>query len=252
MHSLFVIAAIGVFLGVVVFWTLAMVAALRSFGTNVPFSLGFRFYRRNEPELLNSLRSRSINVYVAISGLLLFACPLFAGLTAYDYVVRHWVEHSTYGLNGAVGSVVALLVLGIAGVWVSLNDWQKSTESGIGLAVLVVLVLKVSTDTMGAFYALAFLVPAVLCCSLVYFGIRRIRYAFAGTGRRYPKRRDMGATTNFIAEQFVPSERYKAQQVDIAREVAAAGLNPEQIASPFFAPVLSSGEKPKNDKKRKP
>lgn len=59
----------------------------------------------------------------------------------------------------------------------------------------------------------------------------------------------MGAESDSIAEQFVPSERYKAQQRVMAQTLIAAGLTPEQIASMFFVPVdLPSDEKPKNER----
>jgi hypothetical protein len=65
--------------------------------------------------------------------------------------------------------------------------------------------------------------------------------------RGSPDRRGMGAQSDFIAEQFVPSEHYKAQQMAMARRLSAAGLDPEQIASMFLVPVdLLSGEKPKD------
>jgi hypothetical protein len=108
MRSLFVIAAAGVFLGAVVFWNLAVVAVLRSLRINLPFSLAFHFYKRKEPELLKALKDRSVNTYVVISGLLLFACPLFAGLTAYGYVIRRYVEHSAYGLTYFAGLILSL------------------------------------------------------------------------------------------------------------------------------------------------
>jgi hypothetical protein len=174
MRFLFVIAAVGVFLGAVVLWNLAMIAAVRFFRINLPFSLTFHFYKRKEPELLKALKGRSINTYVVISGFLLFACPLFAGLTAYDYVVHRSVDHSTYGLNYVVGSVVSLVLLGIGGVWISISNWQKSAESGLGLAILAILVLKVSTDIMGGLAMVSLLVPTVLTCSFVYFcGFRK-------------------------------------------------------------------------------
>jgi hypothetical protein len=65
--------------------------------------------------------------------------------------------------------------------------------------------------------------------------------------RGYPDRRGMGAQSDFIAEQFVPSERYKAQQMAMVQRLIATGLNPEQLAGMFFIPVdLLSGEKPKD------
>jgi len=55
----------------------------------------------------------------------------------------------------------------------------------------------------------------------------------------------MGAKDDFIAEQFVPTEDYKARQMEMVQRLMAAGLNPEEIASMFLVPYdLLSGEKP--------
>jgi hypothetical protein len=54
--------------------------------------------------------------------------------------------------------------------------------------------------------------------------------------RGYPDRRGMGAQSDFIAEQFVPSEDYKAQQTEMVQKLIAAGMSPEQIATMFFVP----------------
>jgi hypothetical protein len=65
--------------------------------------------------------------------------------------------------------------------------------------------------------------------------------------RGYPDRRGMGAQSDFIAEQFVPSEDYKAQQVAMVQRLIAAGVNSAQLERMFFVPVdLLSGEKPKD------
>ena len=125
---MFVITAVGVFLGVVVFWNLAVVAVLRCFRIRLPFSLPLHFFKRKHPELLRALEGRPVNRYVIISGLLMSACPLFAALTAYDYVVRRWMEHSPYGLNYILGSVASLVLLGICGVRISIGHWQKSAR----------------------------------------------------------------------------------------------------------------------------
>ena len=64
--------------------------------------------------------------------------------------------------------------------------------------------------------------------------------------RGYPDRRGMGAQSDFIAEQFVPSEQYKAQQMAMVQKLIASGVNPEQVASMFFVPFdLLQNEKPK-------
>lgn len=65
--------------------------------------------------------------------------------------------------------------------------------------------------------------------------------------RGYPDRRGMGAQSDFIAEQFVPDEQYKAQQAAMVERLIAAGVDPEQIARMFFIPVdLLPGKKTKD------
>ena len=54
--------------------------------------------------------------------------------------------------------------------------------------------------------------------------------------RGYPDRRGMGAQSDFIAEQFVPSEAYKAQQLAMVRRLLASGASREQIAVMFSVP----------------
>ena len=62
--------------------------------------------------------------------------------------------------------------------------------------------------------------------------------------RGYPDRRGMGAQSDFIAEKFVPSEHYKAQQMAMVQKLIGAGINPKQVASMFFVPfgLLQTGE----------
>jgi hypothetical protein len=43
----------------------------------------------------------------------------------------------------------------------------------------------------------------------------------------------MRAESDFIAERFVPSEHYKAQQMAMSQKLTAAGLNPEKVADMF-------------------
>ena len=69
--------------------------------------------------------------------------------------------------------------------------------------------------------------------------------------RGSPDRRGMGAQSDFIAQQFVPSERYKAQQIAMVQSLVAAGLSPEQLAKMFFVPVdLPAGAKPNDEMSR--
>ena len=49
--------------------------------------------------------------------------------------------------------------------------------------------------------------------------------------RGWADRRGMGAQSDFISEQFVPSERYNAQQRAMAEALIAAGLNPCEFDS---------------------
>ncbi len=67
--------------------------------------------------------------------------------------------------------------------------------------------------------------------------------------RGYPDRRGMGAQSDFIAEQFVPSEEYKAQQAAMVQKLVAAGVGPEQLEGMFFIPAeRPSSRKPKDKK----
>jgi len=52
-----------------------------------------------------------------------------------------------------------------------------------------------------------------------------------------PFLRGMGGKEDFVAEQFVPSEQYRARQMEMARELIASGLDPEVVAGMFAVPV---------------
>jgi hypothetical protein len=119
------IAALGACLGAIVLWELAMIAALRLFGTKLPFSVAFHIHPRRQHELLAALKGRRKDTFVFISGFLLLACPLFLGLTASDYIVNRSAGHPAYGLNYIVGSVVAFVLMSAAGVWTSASSWNK-------------------------------------------------------------------------------------------------------------------------------
>jgi hypothetical protein len=223
MRFVFVSAAVCVFVGAAISWNVATVAVLRILDIDLSFSLPFHFYRRTAPEVLNALKGRTINAYVVVSGLLLFACPLFAGLSAYDYVVHRYVQHATFGLKYVLASVASLVLLAVLGVWVSIGHWQNRAESGIGVAMLAILVLKVSTDLTDPLTAVTFLLPTAVCCSFVYFGVRRIRGRLSG--KQYPTRRDMGVQRNFVSEKFVPSENPTAEKVAMVQKLVASGVN---------------------------
>jgi hypothetical protein len=52
-----------------------------------------------------------------------------------------------------------------------------------------------------------------------------------------PFSRGMGGTDDFIAEQFVPSDEYKAQQKALVQKLLASGLSLEQVAEMFLVPT---------------
>jgi hypothetical protein len=62
--------------------------------------------------------------------------------------------------------------------------------------------------------------------------------------RGYPDRRGFWAESDFIAEQFVPSERHRAQQQIIAQTLIAVGLKPEQIAEMLSVPAETAAPLP--------
>jgi hypothetical protein len=244
MRYQFLLVAVGAFLASSILWNLAMVAALRLFRIDLPYSLPFRLFRHKEPNLLQAIHGRSINEYVVISGVLLFACPLLAGLSAYDSVARRFIEHSTYGMKDVAFSLAWFALLGLCGVWTSIRHWQRSRESGIGFAMAAILVVKVATDIMGALMAVVLLTPTALVCAFIYFGVRSMKRA---DGRRRTTSRSSGPESNFVAEQFVPSDEYRAQQAGMAQKLAAAGLNSEQIQSMFLLPIDAPSGETKKD-----
>jgi orotate phosphoribosyltransferase len=66
--------------------------------------------------------------------------------------------------------------------------------------------------------------------------------------RGYPDRRGMGAESDAVSEQFVPNERYKAQQRGMVETLTAAGLNPQKIAGMLSVPVdLPPAERAKGE-----
>jgi hypothetical protein len=71
--------------------------------------------------------------------------------------------------------------------------------------------------------------------------------------RGYPDQRGLWAESDSIAEQFAPSESYKAQQRLMVQTLLAAGLSPEQVAGMLFFPVdLPSGEEASEEKQENP
>ncbi len=70
--------------------------------------------------------------------------------------------------------------------------------------------------------------------------------AFMAKQRGYPDRRGMGAQSDFIAEVFVPNERYRVRQQTMVDRLMATGVSTEQLATMFLVPFdLLSLEKPR-------
>jgi hypothetical protein len=119
------LAAIGGCLGAIILWQLAVVAALRLFGMELPFSLAFRTHPQRENVLLAAFAGSRKDTFILISGFLLFACPWFLGLTVFDFIVKRSAGYPSYGLNYIVGSIVVLLLMIVCGIWTSASSWNK-------------------------------------------------------------------------------------------------------------------------------
>ena len=52
--------------------------------------------------------------------------------------------------------------------------------------------------------------------------------------RGWPDRRGMGAQSDFIAEQFIPSDSYKAQQARMTQALLTSGVPPKQLEDLFL------------------
>jgi hypothetical protein len=125
------LGAVAVLLGVIALWNVTVVAVLRGLGIRLPFSLPFRYYPRNEQGLLEALKGKQRTRYVLISGLFLFAFPLFAGLIAADYFIRRFIEHSRFNANYFSGSVVIFVLLSVTGIWNSVHNWKRFPEKSL-------------------------------------------------------------------------------------------------------------------------
>ncbi len=129
MHFLLWAVAIGAFLAAWSLWDLAMVAALRVFSIRLPISFAFLFWTRRERELHAALKEISKIKYVIISGFLLFACPLFAGFTAYDFFIDRYFRPSIHDVWTFMANI---LVWAIVGIGFGLSEWKKSVKKEVG------------------------------------------------------------------------------------------------------------------------
>jgi hypothetical protein len=131
MQALLGIAIVGSFPSVAILWTWAMVGALRLFQVPLPFSFPFHFYTRRERELHTALKGKPMGTHVFVSGILLFSCPWWAGMTTFDLLTNRYVGPSTFSVNRFTGTA---LLWAVAGVWFGVSDWKKSQREGIGTA----------------------------------------------------------------------------------------------------------------------
>jgi hypothetical protein len=106
---------------VFVLCNLACISILRTFGVEIPFSFPFHFSERRERDLIASLQGRSKGTCIFVSGFLLFACPMFLGLIAYDRLLPIRSSSGYY-----VGTAVVLLILLIGGVSFGNRIWKKA------------------------------------------------------------------------------------------------------------------------------
>ena len=115
------ITAVFGFIAVFVLCNLACIWMLRPFGVAIPFSFPVHFGERRERDLVTSLEGRSKGTYIFVSGFLLFACPMFLGLIAYDRLLPVPASIGYY-----VGSAVVFLALVMGGVSFGNRIWRKA------------------------------------------------------------------------------------------------------------------------------
>lgn len=115
--------AVVLSLGVAVVWDLGATLVLRAFGIKLA-PLPLFAARRKDDETLAVMHSR--RTYVLVSGVLMFACPLFVALTFYDFIDRTFIEPRPFVTAGyVVGSVVVFGLMMAVGVWSSDKQRRK-------------------------------------------------------------------------------------------------------------------------------
>ena len=116
---------------VLILWTWGVIAALRDLGIHLPLSFAVHAYPRRKRELQAALRGASAETYIFVSGFLLFACPFFLALTAYEFLSDRFIRHSTYSRFDVSWLVGSLLIWAALGAWSGVSDWKKSKEREI-------------------------------------------------------------------------------------------------------------------------
>jgi hypothetical protein len=116
-----VFTAVFGFAAVFVLFNLACVSILRAFGLAIPFSFPLHFGERRERDLITALQGRSKAACIFVSGFLLFVCPMFFGLIAYDRILPIQSSSGYY-----VGTAVVLAILIMGGASFGNKIWEKA------------------------------------------------------------------------------------------------------------------------------
>jgi len=122
------VAVISGCLGAVVLWELAVIVGLRLFDIKLPLSIAIHIYPRRQREMFAGLKEKGEDTFVFISGVLLWACPLFIGVTAYDLIFSIFDpsgSHPAHALDRIVGSIVVFMFMIACGIWTASREWNK-------------------------------------------------------------------------------------------------------------------------------
>ena len=121
------LTAVFGFASVFILCNLICIFMLRAVGVALPFSFLFHFNEQRERDLITSLQGRSRRTYIFVSGFLLFTCPLFLGMLAYDRLAPIQSNMDYVGTaNYVVGTAIFLLVLAMVGVSLGKRIWKKA------------------------------------------------------------------------------------------------------------------------------
>lgn len=120
------LAAVVACLGVFILSQWAIIALLRAWQIHLPFAMAFHFHRRRVRDLL-PLRLRFTRpAYVFISGILLFALPLIAGITVLDFVARE--PNEKFGWTYLTGSIFFYILAIVVGISTSEKEWREKAD----------------------------------------------------------------------------------------------------------------------------
>lgn len=120
------LAAILACLGMFILSQWAIIALLRAWQIRLPFALAFHFHRRRVQDLLLLRLRFTRSMYVFISGILLFALPLIAGITVLDLVARE--PNEKFGLPYLTGSIFFYILAIVVGISTSEQEWREKAD----------------------------------------------------------------------------------------------------------------------------